>query len=174
MSNFPIEFQKPPHLLPPDMSSKSNPEHLWLVDEVGGWRTPALDGYQIWVREPVVLPDGRVAGLWTDGVSVPALVWTVSGIANFTMPALLFALGHDAGYVAELKDQKTLDDWLFEWALLAGVSRYQRNAAFSCVRLFGGAVWKKHTTKSIDAARQVVQLVKVGCTPEWQPIVVAV
>ena len=171
MSKFPVEFQKPPHLLPPDMSSKTNTEHLWLVADE--WHTPPLDGFSIWVREPVVLPDGRVAGLWTDGVSVPALVWTVSGIANFTMPALLFALGHDAGYVAELKDQKTLDDWLFEWAVMAGVSRYQRNAAFSCVRLFGSSVWKKHTTKSIDAARQVVQLVKVGETPVWEPIVVA-
>ena len=171
MSDFPIEFSCPPLLLPPDMESKSNSEHLWVVAEE--WSTPAIDGYKIWIRAPVTLPDGRVAGLYTDGISVPQLGWSVSGLTPFGMPGLLFALGHDPAYCAELADQKTCDDWLLQWAKMAGVSRFQRNAAYACVRLFGGGVWAKHTKKSISDARQVVQLVKVGCTPVWKPIVVA-
>ena len=168
--DFPIEFQNMPQLLPPNMESLANPDHDWCVQD--NWQSPPIDGKIVCVRKGIKLPNNLYYGFWTDGVSVPELLWTVSGISPFSMPELCWALPHDIAYSAELFTREICDDYLFEWAIMAGTGRIKRNMAYRAVKRFGGFVWKKHTKESVENARKVCQLINVGETPIWEPIFV--
>ncbi len=163
MNELPKEFRKLSKILPPDLSTENR---QWLVCD--DWRAPTIDGKQVCVRGGIELSDGSHSGFWTDGVSIPQLAWSIIGITPFTMPALCWALPHDIAYAAELADRATCDNWLFEWAKMAGETKYRRNICYWAVDKFGGLVWNKHTPQSIADARIVCQLVDEGKDPIWQ------
>lgn len=162
---FPIEFENMPLLLPPAMKDPGNPDKYWMIHEE--WKSPPINGYQVCVRAPVELIDGRTFGFFTDGISVPQLAWTLARMHPFSMPELCGALPHDILYSAELADRKTCDKWLREFERMAGVSEFRSDAMYGLVNIFGGTVWRKHTTESIDAARSMCQLIPEGTSPIW-------
>jgi hypothetical protein len=165
---YPIEFRNMPKLRPPDMLSKTNPEHLWLVEE--DWKSPVMsNGKRICVRGAKRL-NWDVVGFWTDGVSVPQLMWSFIGITPFSMPEFAWALPHDLLYASELMPREECDEMLYVWSEAVGNSWLKRASVYRAVRNFGGFVWSKHTKESIEAARQVVQLVNANENPIWPEI----
>jgi len=162
---FPVEFQNMPLLCPPSMVDTNNPDKYWIVHE--DWKSPPINGQQVCVRAPVKLIDGRVLGFFTDGISVPQLAWTLACMHPFSMPELCGALPHDIVYSAELASRSTCDEWLREWEKMANVSNGRSNAMYYLVKAFGGIVWKKHTTESIELARTMCQLIPEGTEPVW-------
>ena len=166
--SLPIEFQYMPKLLPPNMDSLTNPDHDWCIME--DWKSPPINGKIICVRGGIKLPNNEHFGFWTDGITVPPLAWTISGISPLSMPELCWALPHDMAYAAELAPREICDNWLFEFTIMTGTNRIKRNLIYGLVRRFGGLVWDKHTKESIANARKVCQLINVGETPVWEPI----
>ena len=162
MNILPIEFQRMPSILPPNLAT---PNTQWLVCD--SWRAPTINGKQVCVRGSLINSDGSNCGFWTDGVSIPQLGWSIIGITPLSMPGLCWALGHDISYAAELVPKATCDNWLYEWAKMANVSDYKRDMCYWAVDHFGQSVWDAHTPQSIADARIVCQLVDEGKDPIW-------
>lgn len=169
ISDIPQEFRCLPKLRPPDPLDQTNPDQLWMVCDA--WRSPVIDGKYVCVREPLLMPDGKLLGFFTDGISVPQLAWSIFNLMPFSMPELCAALGHDIAYSAELAPRKNCDIWLRDWSKMAGVSKGKSNTIYNVVWGFGNGVWKKHTAQSIEDARVMCQIVDAGKEPVWDAIV---
>jgi hypothetical protein len=166
-STVPVEFRRLPKLLPPNLADAGNPDKLWKVCEA--WKAPAIDGLVVHVRAPVMTTGGEF-GFYTDGISVPALAWSVFRLQPFSMPELCAALGHDLVYSGELVPRKDCDNWIREWCKMVGVAAARRNVIYQCVHSLGGFVWKRHTPQTIAAARALCQVAPVGVEPTWGPL----
>lgn len=92
----------------------------------------------------------------TDGGSVPRAFWRVCGHPFGRQ--LMAYLVHDALYATELVPRKNADAILYDMMRADGATMIQCGAEYTAVRTFGGAVWEKHTRKSIRLARELVTL----------------
>ncbi len=94
-------------------------------------------------------------GLVSDGASIPRFLWPVVGprYAPRTFPA---ALAHDALYMSELLSREQADAEFRRLLVMYGVSYSTSTGYWLAVRLFGWAVWDRHTKDSIAIARAFV------------------
>lgn len=120
--------------------------NTWTVD--CHWVSPLYDNCGVMMHR----------GFMTDGASIPRIAWRVIGHPMCT-DILPFALGHDGLYAAELLTRKECDEWFLQTMAANGICWAKRNAMWSAVRTFGGYVWSKHTTASIEASRKMCNLV---------------
>ena len=133
---IPFEFLNMPKLRPCI-------DNKWLICD--DWCAPVVD-------DKIVCVKG--GGVYTDGISIPRVAWTITGMHPLSMPGLCFALPHDIVYAAELVKRKQCDDWLIQWALMANVSNHFIDIIYKAVRKYGRHVWGKHTKESIEEARK--------------------
>jgi hypothetical protein len=102
--------------------------------------------------------DARITilpGFRWDGASVPRFFWRVIGAprnGKYVPAALL----HDALYAAELFSRLQCDRVFLDYMEQLGVSWWRRNAMYLAVRVGGGFVWRKHTSKSVAKSRELV------------------
>ena len=170
---LPAEFRELPLLVPPDMTDPHNPDGDWYF--MSDWRSPIVkDGkgnsVQIVVRPAIKRPDGHLMGCHTDGVSIPSAAGLIMQQSHWGMPELCFGLPHDLAYMAELADRATCDNWLFDFAAMAGVNWVQRQLDYVAVHQFGGYKWDAHKQKDVALFRQFTQLVPAGAPAVWPEI----
>lgn len=124
----------------PKLDPHSLKDETWVVAEP--WFSQLTEGKAVLVRR----------GFVTDGASIPRAFWRLIGhpMMKWLLP---HALPHDALYAAELMSRKECDGFLLMSMKLAGVPWWKRNAIWSAVRIGGGAVWRRHTEKSVKEAR---------------------
>lgn len=154
-----------PRLLPPTPNDPLNPSKLWLVCD--DWESLPYKGRKVCVRAPVDTGNG-VKGFYTDGISVPSMLWTIFRMMPFSIPELTAALPHDMLYAAELVPRKDADRWMRHVLSVVGLRSRRVTAMYYSVRAFGGNVWKTHTDESVEAARSMCQVVPVGEEPKWE------
>ena len=169
-AGLPVEFRKLPFLQPPDMMDPHNPDKDWYF--ASDWRSPAVKDangnmVQVCVRPAITRPDGCLQGAHTDGVSIPEAAGVLMRQSHWGLPELCFGLPHDLAYAAELAPRATCDNWLFDWAEMAGVNWVQRELDYEAVHGFGGGVWDTHTTTSVSEARLFAQVVAAGAPVVW-------
>jgi hypothetical protein len=97
-------------------------------------------------------------GYITDGASIPRVFWITTGfpVDPDLLPA---ALAHDCLYGGEMVPRKQADDIFHELLRTNGVGRYRAWKCWLAVRLFGGAVWARHTFESIAFTRAYASFV---------------
>lgn len=99
-------------------------------------------------------------GYRTDGASVPRLFWTLFGITPFDPDFLAPCAGaHDPLYSTELLSRRDADAEMAALMKINGdrAARWAKRFHLA-VRMGGGSVWRKHTDRTIAAARTYCQL----------------
>lgn len=99
-----------------------------------------------------------LAGLLTDGASIPVKLQTICG-SPWAMPRLLAAIVHDALYAAH---------WCCRWVcdIIYYLIRVQygtdtsvvAKVEYAAIRVGGRSAWKEKTPASIEAARKLVKI----------------
>ena len=124
------------------------------------------DTYRVTDDYVVKLPDCRAylrvrAGFITNGANIPRFLWRIVG-NPFDPDTMAPVVAHDALYAAEVLCRERCD---LEFRLLMerNGKEAQRKARmfYLAVRWFGGFVWSRHTRRSIEHARRLVQLEEV-------------
>ena len=95
-------------------------------------------------------------GFKFDGASIPKLFWNVIG-SPFTGKYRVAALIHDGLYAAEAYERDICDIIFLEIMKEHGVSWLKRHTMYMAVRAGGWAVWKTHTTQSVEKAKLYVR-----------------
>jgi hypothetical protein len=101
------------------------------------------------------------AGLWTDGASIPKILWGIVG-SPLTGRYVRAAIAHDALYSAQPISRKECDLVLLELMEQDNVPKWKRLSMYYAVRLFGWSHWNKRNndTKKKDKVRTFVNIVK--------------
>ena len=98
-------------------------------------------------------------GFKTDGASIPRLPltrWYIGEpMCGEYLPA---ALVHDALYSAELFPRADCDKIFLILLKRCGIGVVKRTLMYWDVRIFGGAVWRNHTDRSVLNARIFVKI----------------
>ena len=99
----------------------------------------------------------------SDGVSVPRIVYTVTGLTPFDKRTVYGGFLHDGGYQSHLLSQARCDIILDNvWQIKPRVNWVQRNTAYYTLRAVGHHAYNGKTQKQIDFARQFVTVVHKG------------
>ncbi len=99
-----------------------------------------------------------LAGLLTDGASIPVKLQTICG-SPWMMPRLLAAIVHDALYAAHWCCR-----WVCDLIYYLIRSQYGVNTAvvakveYTAIRLGGKSAWKEKTPERIEATRKILKI----------------
>jgi hypothetical protein len=101
------------------------------------------------------------AGLWTDGASIPKILWSFIG-SPLTGRYVRGAIVHDALYSAQPISRKECDLVLLELMEQDNVPRWKRLSMYYAVKLFGWSHWNKRNndTKKKNKVQTFVNIVK--------------
>jgi hypothetical protein len=126
-------------------------EKYYILDSVIRTKTTKYTKYTISVS----------AGLWTDGASIPKILWSFIG-SPLTGRYVRATIVHDALYSTQIISRKESDLVLLELMEQDNVPKWKRVSIYYAVRLFGWSHWAKRTmdTKKKDKVKSFVNIVK--------------
>jgi Protein of unknown function (DUF1353) len=97
----------------------------------------------------------------SDGVSVPRLVYTITGLTPFDKRTVFGAFLHDGIYQSHLLPQYKADCILDTvWQIKPRVNWAQRNIAYYTLRSVGHIAYNRKTEKEIETAKQFVTVIE--------------
>lgn len=112
----------------------------------------ALDATLVYVSKKYIIRIYK--GFQFDGGSIPRICWTALGITPFDPRCVASFCLHDWLYSAETRRRKTCDKIFYESLRdKKRIDWLRCNLMYCAVRIFGEAIWKKHTEESIAKAR---------------------
>jgi hypothetical protein len=127
------------------MSSFTTPLIVSPLDDGHRWELKELFEYHVGTKEStevIRIP----AGFITDFASVPRFLWGIIPPWDKYGKA---AVVHDFCYGLELYPRKRCDEIFLEGMTVLNVPLWKRQTMYYAVRIFGQAVWDKHTKETI-------------------------